>query len=84
MRQVQSHRPPADALQRQADSTTTVGPSTFAVATGIDSLVHLGSEGNGSFDTEDTLAFFPCQGWLSRVSSDGAGRRKRKHSSTSA
>jgi hypothetical protein len=49
MRQVQSQPPETDAVQRQADSTTTVGPRTLAVATGIDPLVHLGGEGKGRF-----------------------------------
>src|SRR5215475_10505654 len=37
MLQVQSQLPPADAVPRQTDSTTTLGPGTFAVATGINS-----------------------------------------------
>src|SRR5262249_17057584 len=37
MLQVQSQLPLADAVPRQTDSTTTLGPGTFAVATGINS-----------------------------------------------
>ncbi len=59
MRQVQSHEPEDDAALRQADSTTTVGPRTFAVDTGVYSLVHLGGKGKGSFERQVVAAALP-------------------------
>jgi hypothetical protein len=50
MRQVQTQRPQADAVQGHAASTTTFGPRTFAVDTAVYSLVQLSGEGKGGFD----------------------------------